>query len=73
MAKASSGKPGPKSVSATSRGSNPAFTSGGNPGKSMPQQAIPGPKSPGQPIAMKKALAKKPNTDRGTSFPGLVQ
>lgn len=73
MAKGSSGKPGSKSVDGASRGSNPSFTSGGHPGKSMPQQPIPGPKSPGQPIAMKRALAKKPNTDKGNSFPGLVK
>lgn len=72
MAKGSSGKPGMKSVDPASRGSNPVFTSGGHPGKSMPQQAIPGPKSPGQPIAMKRALAKKAVPSRGTNSPGLV-
>ena len=67
-------KPGMKSVDPASRGSNPANGSGGHPGKSMPQQAIPGPSSPGQPIAMKKALAKK--TVKGgdaTGFAGLVR
>jgi hypothetical protein len=66
-------KPGPKSVAATSRGSNPANNSGGNPGGSRPQGPIPGPASPGQPPAMRKALAKKSVPDRGTSFPGLVR
>lgn len=75
MAKApvKSGKFGPKSVDNASKGSNPFANSGGGPGKSLPQKAIPGPKSPGQPIAMKKALAKKSNTDKGNSFPGLVK
>lgn len=74
MAKAkSSGKPGAKSVDPASRGSSFAFSSGGGPGKSNPQTAIPGPKSPGQPIAMKKALAKKSNADKGNSFPGSVK
>jgi hypothetical protein len=69
----SSGKPGPSSVDPASRGSNFAFSSGGSPGKSKPQSAIPGPKSPGQPIAMKRALAKKSIPNRGNSFPGLVK
>ena len=67
-------KPGAKSVDEASRGSNPVNTSGGHPGKSMPQGAIPGPSSPGQPSAMKKALAKK--TVKGgdaTGFAGLVR
>jgi len=70
---ARNGKPGPSSVSKTSKGSNPAANSGGNPGKSMPQKPIPGPDSPGQPPAMRKALAKKSTPDRGRSFPGLVR
>jgi hypothetical protein len=37
----------------------------GGPGHSFAQQPIPGPTSPGQPIAMKKALAKK--SPRGTA------
>lgn len=52
-------KPGMKSVDEASRGSNPSNTSGGHPGKSQPQQPIPGPTSTGGPIAMKRALAKK--------------
>ena len=67
-------KPGMKSVDEASRGSNPANTSGGHPGKSQPQQPIPGPSSPGQPPSMKKALAKKTVKGGGaTGFAGLVR
>lgn len=58
-------KSGPKDVMQASRGSNPTGVSGGNPGRSLPQHPIAGPTHPGQPIAMKKALAKK--TMRGTA------
>lgn len=71
--KSSGGKPGSRSVLPSSRGSSPAGNSGGGPGQSTPQRAIPGPASPGQPVAMKRALAKKSVPDRGTSFPGLVR
>lgn len=69
-----SGKPGASSVDPASRGSNPSGGSGGTPGKSMPQKAIPGPSSPGQPIAMRRALAKKtvPGGD-ATGAAGLVR
>jgi hypothetical protein len=50
-----SGKPGAKSVNPSSKGKGFA----GNPGKVVAQSPIPGPSSPGQPVAMKKALAKK--------------
>lgn len=56
---AKNGKINMKDVDEASKGSNPAFTSGGHPGKSMPQQPIPGPTSTGGPIALKRALAKK--------------
>ena len=72
MAK-SRGKPGPKSVNPSSRGSSPSRNVAGGPGKSFAQSPIPGPASPGQPPAMKKALAKKSQPDKGTSFPGLVR
>lgn len=68
-----SGKPGSKSVMPSARGSNFAFNSGGMGGYSCPQRPIPGPASPGQPPAMRKALAKKSSPDKGTSFPGLVR
>lgn len=55
----STSKPGMKSVDEASRGSNPSNTSGGSPGKSMPQKPIPGPASSGGPVALKKALTKK--------------
>jgi hypothetical protein len=55
----SKGKAGPASVDKASRGSNPAANSGGGPGKTFPQKPIPGPTSPGMPIAMKKALRRK--------------
>lgn len=59
MANVHSGKPGSSSVMPSAKGSNPAGNSGGNPGKSMPQKAIPGPGSTGGPASLKKALAKK--------------
>jgi hypothetical protein len=52
-------KSGPRDVDQASRGSSTAFNTGGGPGRSFAQGKIPGPASPGQPIAMKKALAKK--------------
>ncbi len=66
-------KPGPSSVDPASKGSSPAGNSGGNPGKSSPQKAIPGSGHSGPPIAMRKALAKKSTADKGRSFPGLVR
>lgn len=57
----------------TSKGTNPAANSGGDACYSMPQRPIPGPVSPGQPPAMRKALAKKSTPDRGRSFPGSVR
>lgn len=73
MAKPKSSKPGASSVMPSARGRNPAGNSGGTPGRSEPQKKIPGPEKTGQPIAMRKALAKKPQRDRGSSFPGLVR
>lgn len=37
----------------------------GGPGKSRPSKPFPGPAAPGQPKAMKKALAKKPFGGKG--------
>jgi len=67
-------KPGMKSVDEASRGRNPAGNSGGNPGKSLPQTAIPGPERTGGPISLKRALAKKtvPGGD-ATGAAGLVR
>jgi hypothetical protein len=53
-------KIGPKNVNPSSKGSSPTHVVAGGPGHSFAQQPIPGPTSPGQPIAMKKALSKKP-------------
>ena len=58
-------KSGPKDVGSSARGSSTAFNTGGGPGRSFAQGKIPGPASPGQPIAMRKALAKK--SPRGTA------
>lgn len=69
----SNGKPGPKSVNPSSRGSSPSRVVAGGPGASFAQSPMPGPTSPGAPPAMKKALAKKSSGGKGTSFPGLVQ
>lgn len=54
-------KPGPSSVDAASKGSNPANNSGGTPGKSIAQKPIPGPTSPGPPKSMQKALKLTPS------------
>jgi len=64
------GKPGPKSVNPSSKGSNPAANSTGTPGGSQRAKAIPGPSNPGQPAAMKKALARKSQPSKGTNSPG---
>lgn len=70
MANVHKGKPGPKSVNPSSKGTGFA----GNPGKVVAQKPIPGPSSPGQPSAMKKALSKKrvPGGD-ATGFAGMVR
>lgn len=67
---ASRGKSGPFDVNKSSKGSNPANNSPGSPGESYTAKPIPGPASPGQPTAMKKALAKKSTPSRGTNSPG---
>jgi len=66
-------KSGPKDVNPSSRGSSPTHVVAGGPGHSFAQQPIPGPTSPGQPIAMKKALAKKSSHGAVTGFPGKVR
>jgi len=57
-------------VNPSSKGSSPQNLSG-NPGKSVPAGPIPGPTNPGQPTAMKKALAKKSTPNKGRNSPGL--
>lgn len=71
---ASKGKSGMSCVDEASKGSNPSGNSGGNPGKSVPQKAIPGPTSTGGPISLKRALAKKhvPGGD-ATGAAGMVR
>lgn len=49
----------------TSKGSSPSREVAGGPGHSFKQQPIPGPTNPGQPISMKKALAKKSPRSKG--------
>jgi len=49
----------------TGKGSSPTRVVAGGPGKSFAQTAMPGPTNPGQPIAMKRALAKKPVRSKG--------
>lgn len=64
------GKNAGKNVGSASKGRGMA----GDPGKSMPSQAFPSPKSSGAPPAMKKALAKKsPRGGDMTGFAGLVR
>lgn len=67
------GKSGPKDVDEASRGSNFAHNSPGGPGRSFPQQPIPGPSSPGQPSAMRKALAKKGSRSGTTGYAGSLK
>ena len=67
------GKPGPASVGPSARGSSPSRGVPGGPGRSFPQEPIPGPATPGQPVAMKRALAKKRPSPKGQDFPGLVK
>lgn len=55
----SNGKPGPKSVNPSSKGTSPSGVVAGNPGKSLPAKPLAGPSSPGMPISMKKALRRK--------------
>lgn len=66
-------KSGPRDVQASAKGSNPTGTSGGNPGRSLVQHPMPGPTSPGQPIAMKRALTKKPIRGTATGAAGTLR
>jgi hypothetical protein len=63
-------KSGPKDVDEASRGSSPVGNSGGGPGHSFAQKAIPGPEHTGLPISMKRALAKK--SQRGGDATGYA-
>ena len=67
------GKSGPKDVDQASRGSNTANNSAGGPGRTFPQRPIPGPASPGQPTAMKRALAKKGQRSGTTGYAGSLK
>jgi hypothetical protein len=66
-------KSGPKDVNPSSRGSSPTGVVAGGPGHSFAQKPIAGPESSGQPIAMKKALAKKSSRGNATGFAGNVR
>lgn len=50
---------------------NPRLVSG-TAGKARPAKPVPGPANPGPPIAMKRALAKKPYPRKGTNSPGSL-
>lgn len=52
---------------------NTVNNSGGTAGRSISQRPIPGPENPGPPISMRKALARKPGSSRGTDSPGLIR
>jgi hypothetical protein len=73
----SSRAPGKKSnsddVNESSRGSNIVNNSAGGPGRTFQQRAIPGPTSPGQPIAEKRALARKPIHGTATGAAGTIR
>ena len=66
-------KSGPKNVNPSSRGSSPTRVVAGGPGHSFAQQPMPGPEHPGQPIAMKKALAKKGTQGNATGYAGSLK
>jgi hypothetical protein len=66
-------KSGPRDVQASAKGDSPAGNSGGGPGRSFAQKAIPGPERTGQPIAMKKALTKKPVRGTATGAAGTLR
>jgi hypothetical protein len=66
-------KSGPKDVNPSSKGSSPTHVVAGGPGHSFAQQPIAGPTSPGQPISMRKALAKKSPRGAATGFAGNVR
>ena len=50
---------GKKVTTATVKPGNLTGVVAGGPGKSLPSKPMPGPGAPGQPVAMKKALARK--------------
>ena len=62
-----SGKNKGKNVSGYPGASNPTGVVAGNVASkgAMPQKAMPGPTSPGQPASMRKALAKKSTSSKG--------
>lgn len=60
---------GGKAVNPSSAGKSPQNLSGA-PGHAPVQGPIPGPTNPGQPVAMKKALAKKSTPNKGRNSPG---
>jgi len=64
---------GPKNVNRSSKGSSPSRTVAGGPGGTFAQQPIPGPKSPGPPPSMRKALAKKSAHGTATGFAGRTR
>jgi hypothetical protein len=66
-------KSGPKNVNPSSRGSSPTGVVAGGPGHTFPQKPFAKPTSPGQPISMKKALAKKSPSGKATGFPGTLR
>lgn len=66
-------KSGPRDVNPSSKGSSPTGVVAGGPGRSFAQQAMPGPTSPGQPAAMKKALAKKSSHGDATGYAGSLK
>ena len=47
------------------KGTSPTKAVAGGFGTARRQQPMPGPTNPGQPIAMKKALARKPKSSKG--------
>jgi hypothetical protein len=66
-------KSGPRDVASSAKGESPSGGVPGGPGRSFAQKPFAGPEHPGQPIAMKKALAKKGSRSGTTGYAGNLK
>jgi len=60
-------------VNESSKGHNVVNNSAGGPGRTFQQRPIPGPTSPGMPIAERRALARKPVHGTATGAAGTIK
>jgi hypothetical protein len=65
-------KSGPKNVNPSSKGTSPSGVVSGGPGFAPGPKPFANPSSPGQPIAMRKALSKKPRSG-ATGYAGNLK